>query len=361
MTASAGPTIRIGSREIGVGHPTFVVAELSANHHQDLSRAKELVRAAAGAGADAVKIQTYTADTMTLDSDKPWFRVGEGTVWQGRGLYDLYREAATPWEWHAPLADEAAACGLEFFSTPFDATAVRFLEEAGVPAFKVASFELVDLPLIRLVAGTGRPVLMSTGMATVGEIDDAVTTARAAGAREIGLFRCNSGYPADPAGMDLATIPHMAALWDVPVGLSDHTLGTSAAAVAVALGACMVEKHLTGSRSEPGPDSTFSLEPHEFKAMVDAIREAESVVGGVRYGPTEDERKSLQFRRSVFVVEPVRAGEPFSPFNLRVIRPADGLSPGDLDRVIGRRAATDIEAGTPLSWDLVGGGAETGE
>lgn len=344
----------IGRRRIGRGHPTFIIAELSANHHQDVETARAVVRMAAEAGADAVKLQTYTADTMTIDSDKPCFQVGSGTLWAGRGLYELYEEAHTPWEWHDVLAAEADACGVELFSTPFDSTSVEFLESKDAPAYKIASFELVDLPLIRLVAQTGRPMIFSTGMATVAEIDVALHAAYASGAKEVALLRCNSGYPANPAEMDLATIPHMAALWDVPVGLSDHTVGIAATVAAVALGASLIEKHVTLSRANPGPDSAFSLEPEEFRQLVQAVRETEVSVGGVRYGPTVAEQKSLQFRRSIFVVVEVREGELFTDENLRIIRPANGLPPEDLERVLGRRSSEHIAAGTPLTWDLVG-------
>lgn len=355
MTAPRPPAqIRIGDRDVGPGHPTFVIAELSANHGQDLDRAKEVIRMAAEAGADAVKLQTYTAETMTIDSDLPWFQVGRGTLWEGRRLFELYQEAYTPWDWHPALFDEAARCGLEIFSTPFDPTALAFLEDLDPPAYKVASFELVDVPLIRLIAATGRPMILSTGMATVSEIDLAVATARSAGAKEIVLLRCNSGYPADPSEMDLATIPHMADLWGVPIGLSDHTLGVASSVAAVALGACVIEKHVTLSRDDEGPDSAFSLEPDELRQLVAAVREVEAAVGHVRYGPTETERRSLPFRRSIFVVENIRAGDAFTLDNLRIIRPSDGLPPKDMEHVLGHRCARDVKAGTPLTWDLVG-------
>lgn len=349
MTAA----IVIGDRPIGPGNPTYVVAELSANHNKDLDRAVAMVRAAAGAGADAVKIQTYTPETMTLDAEQPWFRVGEGTVWTGRSLYDLYEEACTPWEWHARLHEVAEECGVAFFSTPFDGTAADYLDQMDVPVFKIASFEIVDIPLIEMVASKRRPMIISTGMATVGEIDAAVRAAVRGGAGGVALLRCNSSYPAPAREMDLATLPHMAAMWHVPVGLSDHTLGISAAVASVALGASIVEKHLTLSRASGGPDSAFSCEPDEFCALVAAVREAEQVVGSVRYGPTEHERASLAFRRSLFVVRDVRAGEPLTEENVRSIRPANGLSPSALSLVLGRHATRDVERGTPLSWDLV--------
>ena len=283
--------------------------------------------------------------------------VGGGTLWDGRTLYDLYREAQTPWEWHAGLQAEAAAAGIDFFSSPFDLSAVQFLDDLDVPVLKIASFELVDHALIRAAAGTGRPIIMSTGLAAVEEIDEAVVVGRDAGASGIALLRCNSAYPAPAAEMDLRTIPDMAARWDVPVGLSDHTLGAAAAITAVALGACVVEKHITLSRSEPTADAAFSLEPDEFRVMVDSVREAESALGSVRYGPSEREKASLAFRRSLFVVADVEAGETFTAENVRSIRPGHGLAPRHLEAVLGRRAATRVERGTPLTWDLVEGGS----
>lgn len=347
--------IHIRGRRIGPGEPAYIIAELSANHGQNFERARDLVHIAAKAGADALKLQTYTADTITLDSDKPWFRIeqGKGTLWDGRNLHSLYREAYTPWEWHAELKKEAENLGLALFSSPFDPTAADFLEGLDVPAYKIASFELVDLPLISYVASKGKPMIMSTGMATAEEIDDAVRAAREGGASEIALLRCNSGYPAPPEEMDLATIPDMARRWSVPIGLSDHTLGISAVVASVALGACIIEKHFTLSRAEPGPDSAFSLEPAEFKAMVASVRDAEKALGGVRYGPAHRERKSLQFRRSLFVVEDVKEGECFTMENVRSIRPANGIAPKHLGSILGKRATRDIERGTPLSWNLV--------
>jgi N-acetylneuraminate synthase len=344
----------INGRPIGPGHPTYVIAEISANHGGRLERAEELVRAAARAGADAVKLQTYTADSMTLDSDRPPFRVGDDMLWAGRTLYELYDEAHTPWEWHGPLRDIAAEAGIDLFSSPFDRAAVDFLVKLDVPAFKIASFELVDLDLIRAAAETGRPLIMSTGMGKAEEIDDAVATARGAGASGIVLLRCNSAYPAPAAEMDLRTIPDMIARWEVPVGLSDHTLGTTAAVTAVALGATVLEKHLTWSRAEETADAAFSIEPAEFADLVRRVREAEASLGTVRYGPSERERASLAYRRSLFVVRDVRAGERFSEENVRAIRPGHGLPPKELGNVLGRPATKDVERGTPLNWELVG-------
>jgi pseudaminic acid synthase len=343
----------IGGRAIGDGAPVYVIAELSANHHQSLDRAMELVRAAHRAGADAIKLQTYTPDTMTIDCDAPPFRIGAGTIWEGRNLYELYAEAQTPWEWHAPLAREAAALGLHCLSTPFDASAIGFLDELEFPALKIASFELVDLELIAAAAATGRPLVVSTGMATAEEIDAAVSTARANGAGGVALLRCNSAYPAPAAEMDLRTIPDMMQRWQCPIGLSDHSLGSAASIVAVALGASILEKHITLSRSEPGPDSSFSLEPDEFAALVRDVRDAEAAVGSVRYGPQERERASLAFRRSIFAVADIAAGDRLSRDNVRVIRPGDGLAPALLPSVLGRRAAVAISRGTPIAWDLL--------
>lgn len=346
--------VMLGDRVVGPGEPTYVIAELSANHHHDLDEAIQIVHAAHEAGADAVKLQTYTPDTMTIDADTPPFVIGEGTLWAGRRLYELYGEAATPWEWHQPLLDAASGLGLHLFSTPFDASAVEFLDAFDPPCFKIASFELVDLPLIREAASRGRTLIMSTGMASEAEIDDAVVTARQGGASGIVLLRCNSSYPAHADEMDLRTIPAMAERWGVPVGLSDHTLGTVTGTTAVALGACVIEKHLILRRSDGGPDAAFSLEPAEFASMVSTVRECEAALGGVRFGPSDSERNSLAFRRSLFVVEDMVAGEVFTAHNVRIIRPADGLAPQHLPEVLGKRATDAVKRGTPLDWDLIG-------
>lgn len=346
--------MEINGRPIGTGHPTFIIAELSANHRHDFERAVRLIHAAVEAGADAVKLQTYTPDTITLASEKEPFRVTSGTLWDGRTLHDLYSEAYTPWEWHPKLKAVADDLGIPLFSTPFDPTAVEFLEEMGVPAYKIASFELVDLPLLRKVAQTGKPLIISTGMATLSEIDEAVRTVREAGATEFALLRTNSAYPAPAEEMDLRTIPHLAETFDVPVGLSDHTLELAVPVTAVALGATIIEKHLTLSRDFGGPDSAFSLEPDEFKAMVQAVRTTEKALGRVRYGPTTHEAASLSLRRSLFIVKDVKAGEAFTRENVRSIRPAHGLHPRYLDAVIGRKATRDLEAGTPLRWEYIG-------
>ena len=348
--------VTIGSRTVGIGQPTYVIAELSANHNQKFDQAVKIVAAAKDAGADAVKLQTYTADTITIQSDKEYFRVGGGTLWDGRSLHDLYGEAYTPWEWQPRLKQVANDLGLDLFSTPFDATAVDFLEEMNVPAHKVASFEIVDIPLIQKIARTGKPMIMSTGMASLEEIDEAVQAARAAGAAgatQIALLKCTSAYPAAPEEMNLRTIPELSQRFGVPAGLSDHTMGVAVPVAAVALGACIIEKHLTLSRSEPGPDSAFSLEPHEFKAMVDAVRVAEKALGEVQFGCSPKETSSKTFRRSLFVVRDVKRGEPFTAENLRSIRPGHGLHTRHMSEVLGQRARRDIERGTPLSWDLV--------
>ncbi|MGI6285519.1 pseudaminic acid synthase [Neomoorella humiferrea] len=346
--------IEINSRKIGIGHPVYIVAEISANHNQKFDQAVELIKAAKEAGADAVKFQTYTPDTMTIKSDRPEFRIGGGTLWDGKTLYDLYAEAYTPWEWQPKLNEVAEELGLDFFSTAFDPTAVDFLEEIGVPVHKIASFEIVDIPLIEKMARTGKPLIISTGMATLGEIEEAVRAARNAGATQIALLKCTSVYPSPPEEMNLRTIPHLAESFGVPVGLSDHTLGIAVPVTAVALGACIVEKHFTLSRDIPGPDSTFSLEPHEFKAMVEAIRTAEKALGKVHYGVSEREARSRFFRRSLFVVKDMKAGQVFTEENVRSIRPGHGLHPRYLKEVLGRRATQDIPAGTPLTWSMVG-------
>lgn len=349
-----GNSIEINGRPIGPGHPVYVVAEMSANHHQDFDRAVAILQAAREAGADAVKIQTYRPDTMTIDCDNEYFRI-QDTIWAGKTLYDLYGEAFTPWEWQPKLQAAARALGLDFFSTPFDESAVRFLEEMDICAFKVASFENGDLPLLRAVARTGKPVILSTGMATLGEIDEAVRTIREAGGKSLALLKCTSAYPAPPADMNLQSIPHLAQAFKVPVGLSDHTLDVAVPVAAVALGACIVEKHLCLSRVQPGPDSAFSLEPAEFKDMVLAVRTAQSALGTVCYGASQSEDKTRLFRRSLFVVADVRAGEPLTPENVRAIRPGHGLHTRHLQDVLGRQTTRDVSRGTPLTWELLGG------
>lgn len=347
--------LTIAGRHVGPGHPCYIVAELSANHNHRLDRALEIVDAAAAAGADAIKIQTYTADTITIDSNREWFQIGGDSLWAGKTLYQLYGEAYTPWEWHAPIAERVRAAGLDFFSTPFDETAVDFLETLDVQVHKVASFELGHLPLLRRIGQTRKPVIASTGMASLGEIDEAVRTLHDSGAPAVALLKCTSAYPASPAEMNLRTLPHLSAAFDVPAGLSDHTPGHDVATAAVALGACVIEKHFTLRRSDGGPDSAFSMEPVEFAAMVRGVRQVEAALGHVSYERTPAEQKNVIFRRSLFVVEDMRAGEPFTARNVRIIRPGHGLAPRYFDQVVGSTAARDIARGTPLSWSLVAG------
>jgi N-acetylneuraminate synthase len=345
--------IEIGRRRVGAGEPVYCIAEVSANHNQNFETAVRIVQAAKDAGADAVKLQTYTPDTITIQSNRECFRVGGGTLWDGRSLYDLYQEAYTPWEWQPKLKKVADDLGMQCFSSAFDDSAVDFLETMNVPAHKVASFELVDLPLIQKMAATGKPLIMSTGMATVAEIEEAVTAARRAGATQIALLKCTSAYPAPAEEMNLRTIPELARRFEVPVGLSDHTMGIAVPVAAVSLGACIIEKHLTLSRAAGGPDSAFSLEPVEFKAMVEGVRTAEKALGSVHFGVSEREGRSRVFRRSLFVVRDLKKGEKFTSENVRSIRPGEGLHTRHLAEVLGKTAAIDIVRGTPLSWDLV--------
>ncbi|MBP7828515.1 MAG: pseudaminic acid synthase [Kiritimatiellae bacterium] len=349
------PSVEIAGRPVGPGHPVYLVAEMSANHGQRYDEAVRIVRAMKDAGADAVKIQTYTPDTLTLDCNRPEFRIGKGTLWEGKTLYQLYGEAYTPWDWQPKLKAVAEDLGLHFFSTPFDDTAVDVLEALDVPAYKIASFELVDAGLLRRVARTGKPVILSTGMATRDEIDEAVGVLRGAGCESLILLKCSSAYPARPEEMNLRTIPDLAARYGCPVGLSDHTLGIATAVAAVALGACVIEKHFTISRSVPGPDSAFSLEPGEFKTLAESVREVEKSLGRISYEIGEHEKASRVFRRSLFVVADMKAGDVFTDRNVRSIRPGHGLSPKHLDEILGKRAARDIPRGTPMSWDLVSG------
>jgi len=340
---------RIGHREITADKPTYVIAELSANHNQSFSDARELVKVAYEVGADAVKLQTYTADTLTLNCRNAYFQIGEATVWKGKNLYDIYSEAYTPWEWQATLKKDAEELGMHCFSSPFDFTAVEFLEQINVPAYKIASFEMVDIALIEKVASTGKPTIMSTGMATQAEILEAVQTFRKAGGGDLALLKCTSSYPAPPEEMNLRTISDMSERFGVVAGLSDHSMDTAVAVTAVALGARIIEKHITLTRSVDGPDSSFSLEPDEFREMIAAIRTCEKAMGQVQYTPTEREMITRRFRRSLFVVRHIKAGEKFDEANIRSIRPGDGLHTRYLREVIGSRAVVDIEPGDPLS------------
>jgi len=346
-------TIKIKGRQIGPGHPAYVVAEMSANHNQDFDQAVKIIEVAKEAGADAVKLQTYTPDTMTIDCDKKYFRIDQGTIWEGRTLYDLYGEAQTPWEWQPKLKKIAERLGLDFFSSPFDSTAVDFLEKMNVPAYKIASFEIIDLPMIKLVAQTGKPIIMSTGMATLAEIDEAVTIIRQTGNNQIALLKCTSAYPAQAKDMNLRTIPHLSETFNVPVGVSDHTIGITVPVTAAALGASIVEKHLTLSRQAPGPDTTFSLEPYEFGEMVAAIRTTQKAIGSIDYTVGKEETKSLIFRRSLFAVEAIKSGDEFTNLNVRSIRPGHGLSPKYYEEILGKKTSRNIERGTPLSWNLI--------
>lgn len=343
------PEITIQARNIGGSNPVYIIAEMSANHNQDFEQAVKLIEVAKESGADAIKLQTYTPDTMTIDCDNEHFQIGAGTIWEGRNLYDLYGEAYTPWEWQPKLKAVADELGIHLFSTPFDHTAVDFLEEMNVPAYKIASFEIVDIPLIRKVARAGKPIIMSTGMATLAEIDEAVQTVRQEGNNQMALLKCTSAYPAPPEEMNLHTIPHLAEAFGVPVGLSDHTLGVAVPVTAVSLGACIIEKHFTLSRDVLGPDSAFSLEPHEFKEMVAAVRVAEKALGHVSYAVTEKEAASRVFRRSLFVVKDMEAGEVFTEENVRSIRPGYGLHTRYLGEVLGKKAARNLIYGTPLT------------
>ena len=345
--------IEVNGRRIGPGSPAYIVAEMSANHHQDFDRAVEIIERAKDSGADAVKLQTYTPDTLTIRSDKEYFRIRGETLWAGRTLYDLYSEVFMPWEWQPKLKTVAEEIGLDLFSTAYDSSAVDFLEDMGVPAHKVASFEIVDIPLIDKMASTGKPLMISTGIATLGEIEEALQTAQKAGATQIALLKCTSAYPAPPEEINLRSIPHLTKGFGVPVGVSDHTLGIAVPVAGVSLGACIVEKHFTLSRDIPGPDSSFSLEPHEFTAMVEAIRTAEKALGAVHYGTTERELSSRVFRRSLFVVKDVKIGEQVTAENVRSIRPGYGLHPRHLKNVLNREFTENVYQGTPLMWTMI--------
>jgi pseudaminic acid synthase len=344
------PEISIAGRKIGPTHPPYVICELSANHNGSLERALTMVNAAAATGADAIKIQTYTPHTLTIDADKPEFKI-KGGPWDGRTLYNLYREAYTPYEWHATLFDRARELGVTMFSTPFDDTAVELLAGLDAPAYKIASFEVVDLPLIARVAQEGKPMIISTGMAGLGEIESAVTTARQHGADGLALLHCTSAYPAPIGEANVRAVPHLAATFGVVGGLSDHTAGTAAAVAAVALGASIVEKHFTLARADGGPDSAFSLEPNEFKQLVQDCKSAWTALGKVDYSRPEAEKGNFIFRRSLYVVQPIAKGEPLTRANVRSIRPGLGLAPKHLPVVLGRRAARDLPRGEALSWN----------
>jgi N-acetylneuraminate synthase len=344
-------SFRFGDRPVGAGAPVLTIAELSGNHNNDFDRAVEMVRAAAAAGADVVKVQTYTADTITLNSDRPDFQA-EG-LWAGRTLHDLYAEASMPWEWQRDLAKEAEALGVGFFSSVFDTSSIEFLESIGVVAYKIASFELVDIPLIEAAASTGKPVVISTGMGTLSEIEEAVDAARRTGSGEIALLACTSAYPAPASAANLRKIAHLAETFGVVAGLSDHTIGNEVSTAAVALGAKVIEKHFTLRRADGGVDSAFSLEPEEFGSLVHDVRSAEQAIGAPVYGPTDADRSSRAYRRSLFVARDVPAGRTITADDVRSVRPASGLHPRHLPDVIGRTARHDLEAGTPFEWTMV--------
>jgi len=348
------PTLSLPSaRTLGQGQACFVIAELSGNHNGQLERAIALVRAAKEAGADAVKLQTYTADTLTIESDQPFFKITGDNAWKGRTLYDLYQEASTPWEWHPALFDEARLLDLEILSTPFDPTAVDFLEGLGVNLHKIASFEIIDLELIRRVAATGKPVIMSTGMASEAEIREAIEAFASTGNRQLILLKCTSAYPSPPNEMNIRAMQTLATRFGVPVGLSDHCLNDEAAVAAVALGACVIEKHLTLRRADGGPDASFSLEPEEFRQMVRLIRQTERVLGTGELGTGMTESSNVIFRRSIFFVKDIPQGGVLTRDNIRVIRPGHGIAPKHICQVLGRKVRNAVQRGTPLQWDLL--------
>jgi pseudaminic acid synthase len=346
--------MQIGEHTVGLDAAPFVIAEMSGNHNQSLDRALAIVESAAKAGAQALKLQTYTADTMTLAINEGEFFISdEQSLWNGSSLHELYTLAHTPWEWHAPILARARQLGLVCFSSPFDETAVDFLESLNVPAYKIASFENVHLPLIRKAAATGKPLIVSTGMATLAELDDAVRAARGAGCRDLVLLKCTSTYPATPEASNVLTIPHLRALFGCEVGLSDHTMGLGASVAAVAHGATVIEKHFTLRRSDGGVDSSFSLEPEELRALVVETERAWQSLGRVAYGPTAAEKQSLIFRRSLYIAQDLRAGDTITRDNLRCVRPGLGLMPKYYDILLGRRVSQDVKKGTPMAWSLV--------
>jgi N-acetylneuraminate synthase len=346
---------KIQKKMIEENHPPFIVAEMSGNHNQSLERALKIVEAAAKAGVHGLKLQTYTADTMTLDIDEGEFFIDDpNSLWQGNSLYKLYQQAYTPWEWHEPIFQRCQELGIIGFSTPFDESAVDFLESLNVPCYKIASFENTDLPLIRKVASTGKPIIISTGMATVAELDETVRTAREAGCEDLILLKCTSTYPATPENTNIVTIPHLRDLFDVQVGLSDHTMGIGVSVASVALGVTFIEKHFTLNRADGGVDSTFSMEPEEMKQLVIETKRAWQSLGKINYGATEAEKKSLIFRRSLYIAQNMKAGDVFTSENLRAVRPGLGLAPKYYDRLVGKTVKQDAKKGTPLTWDLVG-------
>lgn len=345
--------IKIGSRYVGEGERTFIVAEVSANHLQDYSRAEAIIRAAADAGADAVKLQTYTSDTITLDCDNEYFQITQGTIWDGTTLHKLYETAYTPWDWQPKLKKYAESLGMECFSSPFDATAVDFMDEMDMPAYKIASFEINDIPLIRKIAKLGKPIIIATGIAYLEDIERALRVCKEEGNEQVILLKCTSTYPSPYEDMNLKVIPNMAQVFDCITGLSDHSMGSVAAVASVALGARMVEKHLTLSRADGGPDAEFSMEPAEFKRMADEIRIAEKALGKVTYELTDKQKRSREDGRSLFVVKDIKAGETFTEENIRSIRPAFGMHTMYYDEVIGQKAKVDLAKGTPMDWKYI--------
>lgn len=345
--------MRLGKREVGENQPAYIIAEMSANHAGSIENAKEIIHAAKEAGADCVKLQTYTPDTLTIDCNNKYFNIKNGT-WSGENLYHLYEKAYTPWEWHQELKEEAQKVQIGFFSTPFDKTSVDFLEELGIEFYKIASFELVDIPLIEYVASKGKPMIMSTGMASLAEIQDAVAAVRSQGNNEMALLRCASAYPAITGDMNLQTMQNMRETFGVTVGLSDHSMGAVGAVTAVALGAKIIEKHFCLSREIENPDASFSMNPNEFLQMVKDVRQAETAIGTVKYGVTKQEESSIVFRRSIFCVEDIHKGEKLTPDNIRVIRPGYGLAPKHYSEVLGQTALREIKRGTPLTFGMIG-------
>ncbi len=346
--------MKIGSYEVKQGISPFVIAEMSGNHNQSLERALLIVEAAAKSGANALKIQTFKPETMTLDIDEGEFIITDPkSIWKGQKIYDLYKKAQTPWEWHKPIFDRATELGMLAFSSPFDETAVDFLETLNVPCYKIASFENTDLPLIQKVASTGKPIIISTGMASIAELDEAVKAARDAGCKDLVLLKCTSTYPASPENTNILTIPHMRELFGCEVGLSDHTLGTGVAVAAVTLGATVIEKHFTLSRADGGVDSTFSLEPAEFKMLIEETQRAQLALGHVNYGPTSAESVAVTRRRSIYVTKDIKAGEVLTKDNMRCIRPGLGLMPKHYEALLGRTVKHDVRCGTPMSWSIV--------
>lgn len=345
--------IKIGNKNINNESSVFIIAELSANHGQDINIAKKTIKAAKEAGADAIKIQTFTADTITIDCDNDYFKLNQGTIWDGRTLYNLYNEAHTPWEWHKELMDYANELDITCFSSPFDKTAVDFLETLDVPAYKIASFEITDIPLIEYTASKKKPIIISTGIATLGEIDEAVSACRRVGNNQIILLKCTSAYPAKIEDANLLTMNNLKETFNVEVGLSDHTLGATVPIVSVALGAKVIEKHFILDKNIGGPDASFSLDKQEFKFLVDSVRDAEKALGKIDYELTAKKMKSREFSRSLFVVEDIKEGEPFTENNVKSIRPGYGLKPKYEKVVLGEKAKNDISKGTPMSWDII--------